>query len=732
MSKASSRNLVIIESPAKAKSLKNYLGKGWDVIASYGHVRDLPLNRIGVNLETLEPNYTILQKKRTTVAKLKKVAAAYTNIFLAADPDREGEAICWHIAELLKRKDVKFKRIRFNSVTKEAVQAATKAATSIDMDLVDAQQARRVMDRLVGYRVSPYLWRTVGKGLSAGRVQTVALRLITDREAEISKFKPREYWPIGAVFSQNKLEFATKLFKVKGKRADGDKYSPSNQEDADNILKKVNNSTWVISSISEKLKTKKPSPPFITSSLQVSASGKYSFSPAATMKLAQDLYEGFTIEGETTGLITYMRTDSVRIEPVAIDSCRDYIKDSFGEKLLVTKIRRYRSSGGAQDAHEAIRPTDVKRTPEMMAKILEPRHLKLYTLIWNRFVATQMADAKIAETIVLVSCDNDDIVFKTSGQKIVFSGFAKIDPSQLRITVEIPALIEDSVILSKVSCEQKFTKPPARYSEASLVAEMKKKAIGRPSTYVSIISTLKKRAYVVLTDKKLIPTEVGIVTADLLVKLFPHLFEIDFTAKLEELLDLVASGKKSYKKAVSELYVPLAASLEEAMRKLPEIKASMTKKTEEKCPECGNYLLEKMGKFGKFLACSGYPSCKYTQPVNGSSEATKTNVTCALCKSSMLLRTGAYGRYLACSNPKCKHTQPVPTGVKCPVEDCTGELVERRTKKGKIFYSCSRYPKCEFAMWNKPLNRECPKCGFPLLEERKKGVYCPKCKKKID
>ncbi len=732
MSKASSRNLVIIESPAKAKSLKNYLGKGWDVIASYGHVRDLPLNRIGVNLETLEPNYTILQKKRTTVAKLKKVAAGYTNIFLAADPDREGEAICWHIAELLKRKDVKFKRIRFNSVTKEAVQAATKAATSIDMDLVDAQQARRVMDRLVGYRVSPYLWRTVGKGLSAGRVQTVALRLITDREAEISKFKPKEYWPITAVFSQNKTEFATKLFKVKGKRADGDKYSPSTQEDADNILEKVNNSSWVISSISETLKTKKPSPPFITSSLQVSASAKHSFSPAATMKLAQDLYEGFTIDGETTGLITYMRTDSVRIEPAVIDSCRDYIKDSFGEKLLVTKIRRYRSSGGAQDAHEAIRPTDVKRTPEMMSKILEPRHLKLYTLIWNRFVATQMADAKIAETVVLVSGDNGDIIFKTSGQKIVFPGFAKIDPTQLRISVEIPALIEDSVILSKVSSEQKFTKPPARYSEASLVAEMKKKAIGRPSTYVSIISTLKKRAYVVLTDKKLIPTEVGIVTADLLIKLFPHLFEIDFTAKLEELLDLVASGKKSYKKAVSELYVPLAASLEEAMRKLPEIKASMTKKTDEKCPECGNYLLEKMGKFGKFLACSGYPSCKYTQPVNGSSEATKTDVNCSLCKSGMLLRTGAYGRYLACSNPKCKHTQPVPTGVKCPVEDCTGQLVERRTKKGKIFYSCDCYPKCEFAMWNKPLNRECPRCGFPLLEERKKGVYCPKCKKKID
>ena len=732
MSKASSRNLVIIESPAKAKSLKNYLGKGWDVIASYGHVRDLPLNRIGVNLETLEPNYTILQKKRTTVAKLKKVAAAYTNIFLAADPDREGEAICWHIAELLKRKDVKFKRIRFNSVTKEAVQAATKAATSIDMDLVDAQQARRVMDRLVGYRVSPYLWRTVGKGLSAGRVQTVALRLITDREAEINKFKPKEYWPIGAVFSQNKTEFATKLFKVKGKRADGDKYSPSTQEDADNILEKVNNSSWAISSISETLKTKKPSPPFITSSLQVSASAKHSLSPAATMKLAQDLYEGFSIDGETTGLITYMRTDSVRIEPAVIDSCRDYIKDSFGEKLLVTKIRRYRSSGGAQDAHEAIRPTDVKRTPEMMSKILEPRHLKLYTLIWNRFVATQMADAKIAETIVLVSGDNGDIVFKTSGQKIVFPGFAKIDPTQLRISVEIPTLIEDSVILNKVSSEQKFTKPPARYSEASLVAEMKKKAIGRPSTYVSIISTLKKRSYVVLTDKKLIPTEVGIVTADLLIKLFPHLFEIDFTAKLEELLDLVASGKKSYKKAVSELYVPLAASLEEAMRKLPEIKASMTKKTEEKCPECGNYLLEKMGKFGKFLACSGYPSCKYTQPVNGSSEATKTDVNCSLCKSGMLLRTGAYGRYLACSNPKCKHTQPVPTGVKCPVEDCTGELVERRTKKGKIFYSCDCYPKCEFAMWNKPLNRECPKCGFPLLEERKKGVYCPKCKKKID
>ncbi|RKZ04952.1 type I DNA topoisomerase [Candidatus Fermentibacteria bacterium] len=725
------KKLVIIESPAKAKSLKNYLGRGWDVVASYGHVRDLPLNRLGVNTETLEPVYTILPSKRAAVAKLRKTASAYSEIYLAADPDREGEAICWHIYKLLQGKGISFRRIRFNSITREAVRAASRTASDIDMNLVDAQQARRVMDRLVGYKISPYLWRTVGKGLSAGRVQTVALRLIAERELAIRSFVPREFWPVTAEFRQNGSVFQTKLYKIDGKRADGDRHSPGSRETADRVLSQTRGEAlWKISSLVEKNKARKPVPPFITSSLQVAASARLSMPPSVTMRLAQDLYEGFEINGETTGLITYMRTDSVRIEPAAIADCRSFVEQKWSTRELSPKPRRYRASGGAQDAHEAIRPTDVRRTPEEMAGILDDRHLKLYSLVWKRFVATQMADAIVAETEVLVS--SGELVFRATGQKVVSRGFSLVDPAQLKIVGKIPELAEGVVEFLDVTAEQKFTKPLSRYSEAALVSEMKKKAIGRPSTYVSIISTLKKRTYVEAREKKLFPTEVGMVTADLLVKLFPHLFDVGFTATLEELLDLVASGKTSYKEAVKQLYTPLAASLEEAMRRLPEIKASMVKETAEKCPLCGKVLLEKMGKYGKFLACSGFPSCRYTRPVNEDSSSTVSDVKCAKCGKDMLLRNGRYGRYLACSDPACGHTQPVPVGVKCPVPDCTGELVERRSRRGKVFYSCSRYPDCDYAMWNKPVARECPRCGFPLLEERKKGVFCPRCKKKID
>lgn len=730
MSRDVKRKLVIIESPAKAKSLKNYLGKGWDVLASYGHVRDLPLNRIGVNSETLEPTYTVLPQKRAAVAKLRKVASGYKNIYLAADPDREGEAICWHIYKLLKGKDISFKRIRFNSITREAIRAASAAATDIDMDLVDAQQARRVMDRLVGYKISPYLWRTVGKGLSAGRVQTVALRLIVEREEAIKTFLPKEFWPVTAEFDQNGSLFQAKLFKFMGKRADGERYSPHNREKADNILARIRKTHWSINSVEEKEKARKPVPSFITSSLQVAASGRLSMPPSVTMRIAQDLYEGFEIDGETTGLITYMRTDSVRIEPTAIQECRDFIKEKWGAEKLSAKPRRYRASGGAQDAHEAIRPTDVKRTPELLAGILDPRHLKLYSLIWGRFVATQMADAVISETVVLVA--GSDILFKATGQKILNPGFSLADPAQLKVTSEIPFLAEGFVDLLNTSAEQKFTKPLPRFSEAALVSEMKKKGIGRPSTYVSIIATLKKRSYVELKEKKLFPTDLGKVTTDLLIRLFPHLFDLEFTANMEELLDLVASGKKTYKEAVTQLYTPLAASLEEAMRRLPEIKASMVKETLEKCPMCGKALLEKIGKYGKFLACSGFPSCRYTRPLGEATEAVVSDIKCSECGKNMLIRKGRYGRYLACSNQTCSHTQPIPAGVKCPVEKCAGDLVERKSRKGKLFYSCSRYPDCDFAMWNKPLARECPRCGFPLLEERKKGVFCPSCRKKID
>lgn len=730
MASKKERKLVIIESPAKARSLRNYLGRGWDVVASNGHVRDLPLNRIGVNLTTMEPTYTVLPQKRSAVAKLRKTAEGYTEIYLAADPDREGEAICWHVSMLLQAEDRIFKRIRFNSITRDAVVAASRSATGIDMDLVDAQQARRVMDRLVGYRVSPYLWRTVGKGLSAGRVQTVALRMIVEREKEIIGFKPHEYWPVTAEFLQNGNTFTAKLHRDRGKRADGDRYSPTDGASAQAIVERAKQAKWDISSIEEKKKNRKPAPPFITSSLQVTASSRLSMSPSATMRLAQDLYEGFEIDGENTGLITYMRTDSVRIEPSAIEACREYIEGRWGKDLLADKPRRFRSAGGAQDAHEAIRPTDINITPDKLRGILEPGHLKLYTLIWNRFAATQMIDAKIAETTVLVS--GEDLIFIASGQKIIEAGYSLVDPGQLKVTAEIPHLAEGPVDLSCVSTEQKFTKPPSRFSEATLVSEMKKKGIGRPSTYVSIIGTLKKRAYVELKEKKLFPTEVGMITTDLLVKLFPHIFRVDFTASMEDLLDEIAAGRKPYTEAVSQLYTPLAASIEDAMRRLPEIKASLVRETTEECPECGRNLVEKMGKFGRFLACPGFPDCRYTRPLDENDETAPEGAACPECGGRLSVRKGRYGRYVACSSAQCGYTGPVPTGVHCPAEKCTGELVERTTKKGKLFYSCSRYPDCDYAMWNQPLDRRCPRCGFPVLEHRKKGVYCPNCRKKID
>ncbi len=730
MASKKERKLVIIESPAKARSLRNYLGKGWDVVASNGHVRDLPLNRIGVNLTTMEPTYTVLPQKRSAVAKLRKTAEGYSEIYLAADPDREGEAICWHVSMLLQAKERNFRRIRFNSITREAVTAAARSATDIDMDLVNAQQARRVMDRLVGYRVSPYLWRTVGKGLSAGRVQTVALRMIVEREKEINSFIPREYWPVTAEFTQNGNSFSARLHRDRGKRADGDRYSPPDGATAGGIVERARSAKWRISSVEEKKKNRKPAPPFITSSLQVTASSRLSMSPSATMRIAQDLYEGFEIGGENTGLITYMRTDSVRIEPSAIESCREYITERWGKKYLADKPRRFRSAGSAQDAHEAIRPTDVRITPEQLRGVLEPGHLKLYTLIWNRFTATQMTDAEIAETIVMAT--GEDLVFMASGQKIIEEGFSVVDPGQLKVTMEIPHLEEGPVELAGVQTEQKFTRPPARFSEATLVSEMKKMGIGRPSTYVSIIGTLKKRAYVELKEKKLIPTEVGMITTDLLVRLFPHIFKVDFTASMEDLLDEIAAGRKSYTEAVSQLYTPLAASIEEAMRRLPEIKASLVRETQEECPECGRKLVEKMGKFGRFLACPGFPDCRYTRPMEENDDPAPEGAVCPECGGGLTVRKGRYGRYVACSASGCSYTGPVPAGVGCPATKCTGELVERTTKRGKLFYSCSRYPDCDYAMWNQPLDRSCPRCGFPLLERRKKGVYCPNCRKKID
>jgi len=588
------------------------------------------------------------------------------------------------------------------------------------------------MDRLVGYRISPYLWRTLGKGLSAGRVQTVALRLITDREAEIGAFKTAEYWQVTADFKQGDSMFTALLHRIGGRRADGARFAPDSRGQVEGITPAIRASDWEVTLVVCAEKLRKPSPPFITSTLQAAGAG-ISMSPGTVMRNAQQLYEGVELDGESVGLITYMRTDSVRISPEAVDQCREVVGGIFGTGLLSPSPRRFRASGGSQDAHEAIRPTDMKRTPDSLSGRLDPGLLRLYTMIWNRFAATQMADAVIEETSV--TFEGGEFVFVATGGRLTVPGFSLADPIQIRIPKPIAAAEKGSAVLLDLRSEQRFTEPPARFGEASLVTEMKKKGIGRPSTYVAILSTLNKRGYIDLRDKKLHPTDLGVRTVELLVGLFPDLFEVGFTAGMEQTLDMVAAGEMDYVSAVKGLAVPLEASLTHAMTRLPEVRRELTSQTDQKCPQCGRPLLDKWGRFGRFLACSGYPECRFTRPVeeNGAQGNTEAPVrTCPDCGSSMTVRSGKFGAYLSCSSASCGKKSPMPTGVHCPLEGCSGELVTRRSQKGRTFYSCSRYPDGDFALWNPPLDTPCPRCGFPIQEKRVKGVFCPRCKKKTD
>lgn len=728
------KNLVIIESPAKARSLKSYLGDNYEIFASYGHVRDLPRHYIGVDEKnSFKPTYTILPDKRKIVAHLKKIASGFSRIYLAADPDREGESICWHLSQILEEDGRVFKRLRFNAVTKETVLKALKNPSVIDMQLVDAQQARRVMDRLVGYKISSYLQRILGRGKSAGRVQTVVLRIIQQREDEISNFIPVEHWLIEAEFHQNDKVIKVSLFCVDGKRADKPGKAPRSSEEALIIHQRLKDykGDWTLSGIQRKIRSVKPPPPFITSTLQQAASTRLSYSPSKTMTIAQQLYEGISLgEKGRSGLITYMRTDSVRISPDSIKECREYISDKYGSNMLSKSPNRYRSSKGSQDAHEAIRPASSKLAPEMLSKVLTSPQLALYSLIWNRFLATQMKNAEIEKTEFSVT--GAGLEFKCTGDRLLSKGFSIIDRAYVRIEKELPDMKEGSIIFDSETREQRFTSPPPRFSEARLVAEMKKKGIGRPSTYVSTIGTLKNRKYVIKDGGVLKPTELGTTTERLLVRMFPHIFEIGFTASMEDLLDSIANGDESYVDVLQKLNLPLVSSLEKAMATISDVRSDLQEATEEVCPECGSPLIVRWGKYGKFKACSAFPKCKFSKPVEENSAVIFEDRSCPVCGGKLLLNIGRYGRYLRCEKyPDCGHTEPVPLGVSCPIPDCGGELVEKRSRTGRIFYSCSRYPECKYAIWNKPLDRICPRCGFPILEERKKGIWCPSCKKRI-
>lgn len=663
--------LIIVESPTKSKTLTRFLGKEYKILSSYGHVRDLPIRKLGVDVEhNFKPEYVIPTKAKKIVKELKAAAKKADLIILATDKDREGEAIAWHIIHALKiNKD--YQRISFHEITKKAIEKALKNPGEIDMNLVNAQQARRILDRLVGYKLSPFLWKKVVKGLSAGRVQSVTVKLIIDREREIKAFKPDEYWGIEAMLKQNKekTELVAKLIKKDKKTIS--KLGIRNKEKADEILKDLEGAKYQVVNIESKETKKNPGPPFKTSTLQQVAASKFRFSAKQTMRLAQQLYEG--------GRITYHRTDSLNLSTEALKDAQQFIKEEFGEKYLLDKPRIYKTKSKiAQEAHEAIRPTKASCHPDQIKKYLDQKQYKLYNLIWRRFIASQMKPAILNTTAIDVSAKN--YLFRINGSTIKFDGFLKIYSVKLQEVI-LPVLTEKEILeLIKLISEQHFTKPPARYTEASLVKTLEKYGIGRPSTYASIISTIQNRGYTEKDEqKRFIPTEIGFIVTDLLEEHFPEIVDVKFTAYLEEDLDKVAHGKQNWLKLLKDFYEPFQENLDKKYKKVE--KKKLEEPTDKICPLCGKNMVIKLGRFGKFYACPGFPECKHTEPIIHS------------------------------------------TGVKCP-ECKKGDLIERKTKRGKIFYSCSKYPKCKFALWDKPINKKCSKCGSLLVETKNDKTKC--------
>jgi len=711
------KKLVIVESPAKARTLEKFLGKEFEVAACGGHVRDLPKKSLGVKVEKdFEPNYQVIKGKEKIIKLLKTAAQKAELVLLAPDPDREGEAIAWHLRFLLE-KDGKVKRIEFHEITKEAVTGAVKHPREIDMARVNAQQARRILDRLVGYKISPLLWKKVRKGLSAGRVQSVAVRLICEREEQIKKFKPEEYWDITAKLSSNdRIEFDSKLI-AKGDQGLGvrpkEKGKTINSEAAaKKILKDLEGAHYVVSKVAKKEQKRHASPPFITSTLQQEAARKLGFSAKRTMAIAQKLYEGIGIRGEgRVGLITYMRTDSVRISEEAETAVRKYIAELFGKEYLPPQPQRYKKKKQAQDAHEAIRPTAASRHPEKIKESLRPEELKLYDLIWKRFVACQMKSAVFDQTSVDIKAN--DHLFRATGSVLKFDGFIKVylesadDEEEKEMAGTLPSLKEgEELILLLLTPEQHFTQPPPRYNEASLVKELEKRGIGRPSTYAPILSTVQERGYVEKEGKALKPTEIGMVTNRLLVKHFPRIMDIKFTAHMEDDLDDIVAEKMEWVEALREFYEPFSKALSEAEVKMEKVKKEI--KTKEKCPKCGKPLVIRQGRYGDFMACSGYPKCKFTKNLpQEEAKALAGQEKCEKCGKPMTLKHSRYGDFLACSGyPKCKNIKPILKKIDAKCPECGGELVERRTRHRKIFYGCSNYPKCKFATWQKPKPKE--------------------------
>ncbi|HGE70219.1 TPA: type I DNA topoisomerase [Candidatus Poribacteria bacterium] len=725
-----SKSLVVVESPAKVKTISKFLGKDYTVKASMGHIRDLPETGLSVDIENgFKPHYTIIEGKKKIVNEIKKAADNVDDILIATDPDREGEAICWHLAHELKKSDKPIKRITFNEITKNAVLNAIKHPGQIDQNLVDAQQARRILDRLVGYQISPILGKTIKWGLSAGRVQSVAVRLICEREDEILAFVPEEYWTIDAILKgENTNQFSARLFEINGKKAKID-----NEEQAKSILKDLDGEDYTIDKIDRKERKKNPVPPFTTSKLQQEAVRKLRMPVKTTMRVAQDLYEGVELGDEgSVGLITYMRTDSTRVAKEAIDSVRDFIGRNFGDDYLPDKAVHYQSKKGAQDAHEAIRPTDVNKTPSEIKKFLTQDQYELYDLIWKRFVASQMKPAIYDVTTIDIKAGK--YTFRANGSIIKFKGFMSVYMESVDEETEeekesiLPELtVGQKLLLLNLIPEQHFTQPPPRYNEATLVKALEEKGIGRPSTYATIISTIQDREYVTKEQGRFVPTEMGRLVNNALLKSFPEIIDVEFTAKMESELDNIEEGKVNWVKVLEEFYKPFSKSLEKAPDNIKSAKKDMEETTDEICDICGRKMVIKWGRYGRFLACSGFPECKGTKQLNNkesvSNEPEATDEICEKCGSPMVIRTSKYGKFLSCSQyPKCKFTKPLSIGIKCPRSNCDGYLVERRSKYGKIFYGCSKYPECDLALWNKPVNKPCPKCKATFLVEKTSKV----------
>ena len=778
-----SKDLIIVESPAKVKTISKFLGKDYLVDASVGHVRDLPTRDLGVDEEhDFAPQYEVIKGKEDVVKRLKAAAKKADTVFLAPDPDREGEAIAWHVAELLKPVNENIRRIQFNEITARAVKDALEHAQELNEDLFDSQQARRILDRLVGYKISPILWKNVKRGISAGRVQSVALKILVEREKERRAFRPDEYWPFKVLLEgENPPPFWMDLHKLNKKNVKPGVNHVSTQSEAEELQQGLENGAFTVDSVQEKQRKRNPLPPYITSTLQQDANRRMGYSAKRTMSIAQRLYEGVELgKRGTTALITYMRTDSVRIAKEAMDAAHELILDKFGADYYPPKPRHFKTKGSAQDAHEAIRPVDVSITPDEIKKFLPAEQYKLYRLIWQRFVASQMAAATFWDTTALVSAPKT--LWRAKGERMLFPGFlAAMDKGDGDTDTELPKLAEGDVLkLNELKKEQKFTQPPPRFSEASLVKTLEELGIGRPSTYAAIISTLLDREYARQEEKRFVPTELGFTVSDQLSEHFQALMDVGFTAQMETMLDDVAAGKKDWSELLRSFGDDFYPTLEKARTamarsqqetdikcencgkpmavkfgrtgeflgctgfpacrtiknftrdeqgKIQVVEREKPEDTGVKCDKCGRPMAIKQSRRGEFLGCTGYPDCKnivnFERDADGNikvieSEKPKVVGTCPECGGELLLKKARTGsRFIACANyPDCTYAAPFSTGVPCPVEGCDGELVEKSSRRGKLFYSCSNYPKCDYAVWNWPIDEPCPKCNHPILTRK--------------